>query len=65
MTAMPTGRNGFRSVSPTERVPFPSVVGAVVPLQLYSPPPLPQLALHMPLTPTGSISLGRVEASAV
>jgi serine/threonine protein kinase len=45
----------------TERVPFPSVVGAVVPLQ--TPPPLPaQLpqVRHMPLTPTGSISLGRV-----
>ena len=49
---------------PTERVPFPSVVGAVVPMPgLQVPPPLPQAqaALHMPLTPTGSISLGRVE----
>ena len=48
---------------PTERVPLPSVVGAVVPLQ--TPPPLPQAALHMPLTPTGTISLGRVPSKAV
>jgi hypothetical protein len=49
---------------PTERVPLPSVVGAMVPMRgMQVPPPLPQAqaALHMPLTPTGSISLGRVE----
>jgi serine/threonine protein kinase/tetratricopeptide (TPR) repeat protein len=50
---------------PTERVPLPSVVGAIVPgLQVPPPLPLPQAqatgALHMPLTPTASISLGRV-----
>lgn len=50
---------------PTERVPFPGVVGSAVP---PLPPLVPQLAqqpgaLHMPLTPTGSISLGRVQGS--
>ena len=50
---------------PTERVPLPGVAGAVVAL---SAPPLPlplppQAARHMPLTPTGNISLGRVQAS--
>ncbi len=55
---------GVRSIFLTERVPLPSVVGAVVPMPgMQAPPPLPraQAALHMPLTPTGSISLGRVE----
>jgi serine/threonine protein kinase/tetratricopeptide (TPR) repeat protein len=54
---------------PTERVQHPSVVGAALSMQgpmqgMQVPPPLAQGgALHMPLTPTGSISLGRVQGS--
>lgn len=57
-----TGAPGSGSFDlPTERVPFPSVVGAVLPVPgIQVPPPPSTAALHMPLTPTGSISLGRV-----